>query len=211
MRVLLVDDHPLFRAGLRGVLRAADIDVIGEVGTATEAIRLAGELGPDLVVMDLHLPDGSGIDAITSISQEFPRIRILVITMAERADSVLAAMRAGASGYLLKGAGHDEITQAVYTVAAGGVVFSAPIAAQLTRESLVSAGRPQPTAFPLLTAREREVLDLMARGHNNRRIAHELVLAEKTVRNNISNLFAKLQVTTRAEAIVKAREAGLGR
>jgi DNA-binding NarL/FixJ family response regulator len=211
LRILLVDDHPLFRTGMRAVLDSTeDLTVVAETDSAEEAVRLAGQMHPDLVVMDLHLPDGCGVDAITAIIRDGATARILVMTMSEEDSSILAAMRAGASGYLIKGASRDEVLQAVRTVAAGGAVFSAPVAARLTRLSAAPPARAGAPAFPLLTTREREILDMVARGYENRRIARELVLADKTVRNHITNLFAKLQVTTRAQAIVKAREAGLG-
>ncbi len=209
--VLLVDDHPLFLDGVRAALSgAADVEVVGEAHDRRGAVELAAVLRPDVVVMDLNLPDGSGIDATREILATAPGTGILVITMSADDDAVVAAMRAGARGYVVKGAGRADLLHAVATVAAGGAVFSPAVADRLGVYFASLATLPGHEAFPQLTEREREVLDLIARGHENRRIARELFLSDKTVRNHVSNVFAKLEVATRAEAVIRARNAGLG-
>nr|WP_191864144.1 response regulator transcription factor [Embleya scabrispora] len=211
VRVVIVDDHPLFRAGLRAALEsAADIVVVAEVETAAAVPDTVAEQRPDLVVMDLSLPDGSGIDATRRIAADTPAVPVLVLTMSDDDGSLLAAMRAGAGGYLVKGAGRDEVLHAVRTVAAGGAVFGAQTVPRLT--ALLAGGAPRAAerVFPELTDRECEVLDLLARGLDNRNIARRLFLAEKTVRNHITHIFEKLHVGTRAEAVAHARNFGLG-
>jgi DNA-binding NarL/FixJ family response regulator len=171
-------------------------------------VEEAASLQPDVVVMDLHMPDLNGIEATRQIVAASPHVGVLVLTMFEDDDSVFAAMRAGARGYLLKGAGQDEILRAVRAVGSGEAIFGPAIAERV----LEYFSGPQPaTAFPELTEREREVLELIARGRNNTEIARHFVLSEKTVRNHVSNIFTKLHVADRAQAIVRAREAGLGR
>ena len=210
-RILLVDDHPLFRDGVRAALAGAeDLEVVGEAEGVAAALEAARALQPDLVLMDLNLPDGSGIDATRALVAELPAVRVLVMTMSADDEAVLAAMRAGARGYVIKGAGRAELLHAVRTAAAGSAVFSPAVADRLGTYFSSLAALPGKEAFPQLTEREREVLDLVARGHDNRRIARELFLSEKTVRNHVSNVFTKLRVATRAEAIVKARSGGLG-
>ncbi|PSM45357.1 DNA-binding response regulator [Streptomyces dioscori] len=213
MRVVLCDDHPVFLDGITAALSATDdIDVVATAATGEEGIRLATELRPDLVVMDLGLPDMSGLDAI----RRLPGVPVLVLSMSEDDPTVLAALKAGARGYLVKLAGRSEILYAVRTVAMGGAVFSGSVADRLTAFLTRPAGPAAPCAFPELTDREREILDLLdlldllARGHNNQRIARSLFLAEKTVRNHISHIFTKLSVRDRAEAVARARNAGLG-
>ncbi|KUO03748.1 response regulator [Streptomyces caeruleatus] len=207
VRVLLCDDHPLYLDGMEAALSCVpDIEVVGRATTGAEALTLAAELRPDLVVMDLNLPDMSGIDAIRELSG----VAILVLSMSEEDSSVLAALRAGAQGYLVKGARRAEILRAVRTVADGGAVFSGVVAAHLTACLTAPVGGGTPAALPELTDREREVLDLVARGHDNRRISRELFLSEKTVRNHLSHVFAKLRVRDRAAAVARARDAGLG-
>ncbi len=211
LRVVLVDDHPLYRDGLQTLLEASEgTEVVAAVGSGTEAITAAEETQPDVVVMDLQLPDLHGIEATRSITSTSPHIAVLVLTMFEDDDSIFAAMRAGARGYLLKGAAHDAIRRAVRAVAAGESIFSPGVANRLLdffESRHVARGRDP---FPQLTTRENEVLELLADGHTNDAIARRLSLSAKTVRNHVSNIFAKLQVADRAEAIVRARRAGLG-
>jgi DNA-binding NarL/FixJ family response regulator len=209
-RVVLVDDHPLYREGLVTALSATGgIEVVGEAGDGAEAVVVVDRARPDVVLMDLHMPGVSGVEATRVITTAHPEVAVLVLTMLDGDDAVFAAMRAGARGYLLKGAGRDEITAGIAAVARGEVVFSAGIA---TRVLSFFSGRPSEGARPFaqLTDREREVLDLVARGLTNPAIARRLVLSEKTVRNHVSNVFAKLHVTGRAEAVARARDAGLG-
>ncbi len=212
LRVLLVDDHPLFRAGLRVALDSADgIEVVAEADDAEQALPLARELAPDVVVMDLHLPGQSGIETIRMLTRDHPAIRVLVLTMSEDDDTLVASLRAGAKGYLVKGSDREEVLQAVRTVGTGGAIFCPHAAERLTALLAGEIGATETrAAFPTLTTRERQILDLLARGHDNRRIARDLTLSDKTVRNHVSNLFAKLHAANRAEAIVRARNAGLG-
>jgi DNA-binding NarL/FixJ family response regulator len=210
VRVLVVDDHPLYREGLTAALAAAaDVEVVGEAGDGAEALRLVAADPPDVVLMDLHMPGMSGVEATRQLRDTQPAVAVLVLTMLDGDDAVFAAMRAGARGYLLKGAGRDEITAAIAAVARGEVVFAAGIAARVLA---FFSGSPASGAQPFgrLTEREREILDLVARGLTNQAIARRLVLSDKTVRNHVSNVFAKLQVTGRAEAVARARDAGLG-
>ena len=209
--VLLVDDHPLFLDGVRAALSSSpDIEVVGEAHDRREALEKTRELHPDVVLMDLNLPDGSGIDATRDILDVSPETRILVITMSVDDDAVVAAMRAGARGYVVKGAGRADLLQAVHTVSAGGAVFSPTVAERLGSFFSGLAAQPGREMFPQLSEREREVLDLVARGKDNRAIARELFLSEKTVRNNVSTILTKLDAPSRADAIARARRAGLG-
>ena len=211
LRILIVDDHPVFVAGLRMILDADPrTEVIGEASTGAEAIALAAAVQPDAVVMDLHLPDINGVEATRAITRTSPHIGVLVLTMYDDDDSVFAAMRAGARGYLLKGAGRADILHAIAAVGSGTAVFGPSIARRLI--DYFAAERTAATAapFPELTEREREILNLIAAGANNGAIAERLYLSAKTVRNHVSNLFSKLQVADRAQAIVRARQAGLG-
>jgi DNA-binding NarL/FixJ family response regulator len=210
--VLLVDDHPLFLDGMRSLVNGLEwATVAGEAATASDAILLAGELQPDVVVMDLHLSEGSGVAATREIVAALPNTAVLVLTMFDDDDSVFAAMRAGARGYLLKGAGREEIVRGLRSVAAGEAVFGPTVARRVLSyfADLDEAGKLSP--LPTLTAREREILDLMAAGKPNTEIAAALYLSAKTVRNNVSNIFSKLHVADRAAAIIRAREAGLGK
>jgi DNA-binding NarL/FixJ family response regulator len=208
LRVLIAEDHPVFRQGLRSLLETAPgIEAVGEAATGQEAVEWALEFEPDVILMDLRMPELNGIEATRRIVDAQPQIGILVLTMFEDDDSVFAAMRAGARGYLLKGSEQDEVLRAIRAVASGEAIFGPAIATRLI--AYFSSAHAE--AFPELTEREREVLELIAKGRNNQAIAKELVLSLKTVRNHVSNVFNKLQVTDRAQAIVKAREAGLGR
>jgi DNA-binding NarL/FixJ family response regulator len=210
VRVLVADDHPAFRAGLQLMLSScADIEVVAEADNGALALRLAGELRPDVVVMDLRMPGLDGIEATRRLVRDDPNIGVVVLTMFEDDDSVFAAMRAGARGYLLKGAELPEIVRAITAIAAGDAIFSSAIARRVIEHFATGSGSSR-AAFPSLTEREREVLELIATGKGNAVIAHELMLNLKTVRNHVSNIFGKLQVSDRAAAIVKAREAGFG-
>jgi DNA-binding NarL/FixJ family response regulator/signal transduction histidine kinase len=199
IRVLVVDDHPLFRDGVvAALLTAPDVEVVGEAGDVAGAISAAAELAPDVVLMDLQLPDGSGVDATRAVLARTPSVRVLVMTMSDDDEAVVASMRAGARGYVIKGTGRDDVLHAVRTVAGGGAVFSPAVADRLGGLFASLAAVPGKVAFPSLTAREQEVLDLVARGYDNRRIARELYLSDKTVRNHVSNVLTKLEVTDRA-------------
>lgn len=216
LRVLIADDHPLFRSGLRALLGAVpDTAVVGEATTGEEAIALAAELQPDVIVMDLQMPGVSGIDATRRILDTSPHIGVLVVTMFEDDYSVFAAMRAGAKGYVLKDADEEDILHAIRAVGRGEAIFSPAVARRVIdfftgARSEESAQAVPPRTFPELTAREREILDLIAQGLSNPEITARLYLSPKTVRNHISNIFSKLQVADRAQAIVRARQAGLG-
>ena len=211
IRVVVADDHPVVRDGLRALFASLpETELVGEATTGREAVREAVTARPDVLVMDLRMPDLDGTAATAEIALVAPEVAVLVLTMFEDDDSVFAAMRAGARGYLVKGASQEEISHAITVVAGGGAVFGPGIA----RRMLDFFAAPPAAAsepFPDLTPREREVLDLIAAGKSNTAIAGRLGLAGKTVGNHISAIFAKLQVATRAEAIIRAREAGLGR
>jgi DNA-binding NarL/FixJ family response regulator len=211
IRVLIADDHPPVRAGVRALLElAADIEVVAEVGTSDDAIHAAEEHQPDVMMMDLRMPGVGGVEATRMIVRDSPHIAVLVLTMVEDSDSIFAALRAGARGYLLKEAGPDELARAVHAAASGEFITSPGVARRVSEFfTTTNADRP-PQAFPTLTEREREILNLIAQGKNNTHIAQHLFISPKTVRNHISNIFAKLHVADRAEAIVQAREAGLG-
>jgi DNA-binding NarL/FixJ family response regulator len=211
LRILIADDHPLFRDGLRSLVASVPgAQVVGEAHDGEAAVRLTDDVRPDVVLMDLQMPGMNGIDATRRIVERDPRVGVLVLTMFEDDDSVFAAMRAGARGYLLKGAGRDEVVRAMTAVANGDAIFSASIARRLM-EFFARPRRATPTAaFPALTDREHEVLEMIARGDANPVIAARLGLSPKTIRNHVSNIFNKLQVADRAQAIVRARNAGLG-
>jgi len=209
LTILIVDDHPVFRKGLRALLASMPgVKMIGETNSGEDAIRLAEQLQPDVILMDLKMPGEGGLPAIREIVQTSPHIRILVVTMFQDDDSVFAALRAGARGYILKDMDDEEITRAILAVGSGEAIFSPPIAERMMK--FFSAHPALPVSlFPELTESERSVLALMARGVNNEEIARQLSFSPKTVRNYVSNIFSKLQVADRAQAIVKAREAGL--
>jgi DNA-binding NarL/FixJ family response regulator len=209
IRVLIADDHPLVRAGLQAALASMpDVEIVAEAATGQTAIREAALHRPDVVVMDLQMPDLNGIDATRDLRRVVPTAAVLVLTMFDDDDWVFAAMRAGARGYVLKGAEHHEIARAITAVAAGEAIFGPAVATRVL--AYFTAPPRTPTPFPELTAREREVLDLLAAGRNNHQIADQLGLSGKTVANHISAIFAKLQVADRTQAILRARDAGLG-
>lgn len=209
-RLLVADDHPAFRRGLELMLGDVDdVEIVGFAETGAKAVELTENLAPDVVLMDLRMPELDGIEATRRITRLDTAPAVVVLTMFEDDDSVFAAMRAGARGYLLKGADQDEIVRAVRAAAAGEAIFGPEIAARIIRHFASGSGS-NAAAFPALTEREREVLELIAAGKGNATIAHELIISLKTVRNHVSNIFTKLQVSDRSAAIVKAREAGLG-
>jgi DNA-binding NarL/FixJ family response regulator len=211
IRVLIADDHPLFRDGMRGLLGSLpDMEVVGEASSGEQAMELARELQPDVILMDIKMPGINGIEATREILHISPRISVLVVTMFEDDDSVFAAMRAGARGYLLKDSSGQEVGHAVRAVASGEAIFGAGVAQRLI--SFFNAPSPAVSrrAFPELTEREEEILSLVAQGKSNQEIAKELFVSLKTVRNHVSNIFLKLQVADRAQAVIRAREAGLG-
>ncbi|MGD8806155.1 MAG: response regulator transcription factor [Chloroflexota bacterium] len=211
IRVLIVDDHQLFRDGLRVlILSAADMEVAGEASTGKAAVQMAAESKPDVVLMDIQMPDMDGIEATKVLIERDPELNILMVTMFEDDQSVFAAMRAGARGYILKGAKHDEMLRAIRAVGSGEAIFSPGIASRMMAFFTTSRVAIPAEAFPDLTEREREVLELIAQGKSNAEIARALVISVKTVRNHASNIFNKLQVTDRAQAAIRAREAGLG-
>ena len=208
IRVLLADDHPVVRRGMRALLGSLDgVEVVGEAATGADTVREAQLARPDVVMMDVQMPGMDGVEATRRVLAAAPSVAVLVLTMFDDDETVLSAMRAGARGYLLKGAEQDEILAALRSVMAGQVVVGPGVAQRL----LAGLSAPAPTPFPQLTPREREILDRLAAGESNGVIAAALGLAPKTVGNHVSAAFAKLGVATRAEAIVRAREAGLGR
>ena len=209
IRVLIADDHPLFRDGLTAMLQAGDdTELTGAATDGLQAVELALHSQPDVVVMDLHMPGMDGIEATRRIVADSPHIAVLVLTMFDDDESVFSALRAGARGYLLKGADQEQIRRAVYAAANGEIIFGTELAARVL--AYFTAARAAPAIFPQLTDREREVLELVAQGRPNADIAGRLQLSQKTVRNHVSNILTKLQVADRAQAIVRARDAGLG-
>ncbi|HWJ81496.1 MAG TPA: response regulator transcription factor [Nocardioides sp.] len=214
IRVVVVDDHQIVRDGLVALLGALDgIEVVGAAADGREAVHVVGETQPDVVVMDIQMPHLDGIEATRFLTGRDPDLRVVMLTMNEDDDTVLGAMRAGARGYLLKGSGAEEVQHAVRTAAAGGMVFGASLAAKVAAFFAGAAARPaaDEEPFPDLTERERSVLEMIASGRSNEDIAGELYVSNKTVRNTVSAIYAKLHATGRADAIVKAREAGFGR
>lgn len=212
IRVLIADDHPVFRFGMRALLNAMpDTEVVAEATSGHEAVAMASSTQPDVILMDINMPGVNGIEATRRIREAHPNMHILIVTMLED-DSVFAAMRAGAHGYMVKGAEPAEVLRAIRAVAGGEAIFSPGIAERLIHffaepplAAQASAGPP----FPELTDREREVLTLIAQGLTNSAIAERLILSPKTVRNYITEIFSKLQVADRAQAIIRARDAGL--
>lgn len=213
VRVLIADDHPVFRYGLRALLSAEPTtEVVGEATTGEETIEFATRLVPDVILMDLNMPGINGIEATQRILAVLPNVAVLVLTMFDDDDSVFAAMRAGARGYLLKGTEGEETVRAISIVSRGEAIFSPTIARRLMHYFGANRGlqrRAPPQDFPELTEREREVLMLIAQGYTNPAIADQLVISPKTVRNYVSSIFSKLQVASRAEAIIRARDAGM--
>ena len=212
IHVLIADDHAVVREGLRAVVGSEpDLEVVGEAATGRVAVERSSELRPDVVLMDIQMPGINGIEATRRVLDHDPRVGVVVLTMFEDDDSVASAMRAGARGYVLKGAPPSEILKVLRSVAGGEAHFGPEIASRLV-DFLAPAKAPSPAeAMPELTAREREILGLIARGYGNARIASRLFVSPHTVRNHVTHIFAKLQVADRAQAIVRAREAGLGR
>ena len=211
IHVLIADDHVLYREGVRKMLSVApDIEIVGEAANGDEAITQALTLQPDIILMDLKMPGLNGIEATRRILYASPRIGVLVITMFETDETVFAAMRAGARGYLLKDADQEEVLRAVKAVSRGEAIFSPAIAERLIHYFAALKPATADRAFPELTDREREILHLIAQGHSNSEIAERLLLSIKTVQNHVSNIFSKLQVADRAQAIIRARDAGLG-
>ena len=209
--VLIADDHPLVLSGLRALLETLEgIEVVGQAADGRDAVRLAASLRPDVVVMDLQMPELGGVEATRQIAERLPGTAVLVLTMHDDDASVFAAMRAGARGYLLKGAAQEDVARAIAAVSRGEAIFGPAVAGRLLQ--FFAAG-PESAAlpFPQLTVREREILDLMAGGLTNAEIGQRLFLSSKTVSNNVSVIFDKLQVAGRPRAIVQARNAGLGR
>lgn len=211
IRVMVADDHPLFRDGLRALIQSfPELEWAGEARDGAEIVQKAVTLQPDVILMDIHMPQLNGIESTRAILSHSPHIGILMVTMFDDDDFVFAAMRAGAKGYLLKGADQEEIMRAIKAVGSGQAIFSPAIARRMM--TYFSSVKPTMPAdiFPELTERELEILDLIARGCNNLEIAEKLVLSHKTIRNHVSNIFSKLQVVDRANAIIRAREAGMG-
>lgn len=212
VRVLVADDHPIVRDGLSVLLAShSTVDLVGVAVDGTMAIQLSDQLQPDVVVMDLHMPGTSGIEAIGQIARASPHIAVLVLTMLEDDDSLFAAMRAGARGYLVKGATQEEILGAILAVSRGEAVFGPAVASRVLDYFFREPPGRTSELFPELTDRERQVLEFIAQGLSNQAISTRLGLSDKTVRNYVSNIFSKLHVADRARAIVVARDAGLGR
>lgn len=209
LRVVLVDDHPMFRQGLRTLLEDLGVTVLAEAADGESGVAAVVEHRPDVVFMDLQMPGVSGVEATRRLTDLEPDVKVLVLTMVEDDQAVFAAIQAGALGYLLKGAGQEEISRALASVAAGQAVYGAGIARRL-RGFFAGGGDASAKPFPSLSEREREVLALIAEGASNTDIARRLFLSDKTVRNYVSSIFTKIDVAGRSEAIVKAREAGLG-
>jgi DNA-binding NarL/FixJ family response regulator len=212
IRVVLADDHPMYRYGVAAVLTdVPGLELVGQADSGAALLAMVRDAPPDVVVTDLRMPDLSGIEVTRSLHADQPELPVLVLTMHDDDESVYGAMRAGARGYLLKGADSEELVTTIRTLASGGTVFGPSVARRIVGFFLESSQKYTQGAFPALTPREREVLDLLAAGKRNSVIARELGLSEKTVRNHLSSILTKLQVADRSAAIVRAREAGLGR
>ncbi len=212
IRVVVADDHPMFRFGLLAALAGApEVEAVGEAADGTELLAVVARTNPDVVLTDLAMPRMDGATATARIRAAHPSVAVVVLTMHDDDEAVFAAMRAGATGYLLKGAERDDIVRAVLSVARGDAVYGPSVARRIVDFFTGASRTYSAQVFPELTDREREVLDLIAAGHGNHEVARRLVLSEKTVRNHVSAILAKLQLADRAAAIVKARDAGLGR
>lgn len=210
IRVLIADDHTLFREGLVALLNSvSEIDVVGTAKDGEEAIQLTADSQPDVVLMDLLMPKVNGIEATKQIIHTSPHIGVIMLTMFEDDESIFSAMRAGARGYILKGADQEDVLRAIRAVAEGEALFGPSIANRLMDFFAVPISNP-PEAFPELTDREHEILTLIAQGKRNSEIAGQLFISLKTVRNHVSNIYNKMQVTDRVQAVLRAREAGLG-
>jgi DNA-binding NarL/FixJ family response regulator len=210
IRVVIADDHPVVRDGLSALLSSVpSVTVAGVAATGREAVRAAVTLRPDVMVLDIQMPELTGVAAAGEIARAAPDVAVLMLTMFDDDDSVFAAMRAGARGYILKGAQQDEIIRAIHAVAAGEAIFGPGIARRVL--GLVSAPAAPDIPFPALTSREREVLDLIAAGARNAEIAQRMSIAPKTVANHMAAIYNKLQVADRGQVIILARDAGLGR
>ena len=210
LTVLIADDHPLFRKGMRTLLESMpEIEVIGEAKSGPEAVTIATAQQPDVVLMDLQMPEGGGLVATRELSKSSPNIRILIVTLFEDDESIFTALRAGARGYILKDAEEEEMMRAIRAVGEGEAIFSPSIATRLMDYFATTRNLVPQEVFPELTEREREILTLIARGASNADIARELTISLKTVRNHVSNIYNKLQVADRAQAVIRAREAGL--
>jgi DNA-binding NarL/FixJ family response regulator len=210
LTVLIADDHPLFRKGIRALIETMpDVTLVGEAQSGQEAVEMALAHQPDIVLMDLHMPGGSGLSATRELNKRSPNIRILVVTLYEDNDSIFTALRAGAHGYILKYANEEEMMRAIRAVGEGEAIFSPAIATRLIDYFAAARQQVPQEIFPELTDREREILALIARGESNAAIADQLVITLKTVRNYVSNIYNKLQVADRAQAAIRARDAGL--
>lgn len=212
IRLFIADDHTLFREGVRALLSATtDIACVGEAATGEEAVRQIESLQPDVVLMDINMPGINGIEATRRVLREYADVGIIMVTMLEDDASIFAAMRAGARGYVLKGANHQELLQSIRSVARGQVLLGAAIATRMTQFFAKAQRTDAEQPLPELTEREREILNLISHHYTNPEIAQQLGIGDKTIRNHVSNIFNKLQVATRAQAIDKARQAGLGK
>lgn len=211
LRILVAEDHPLFRKGMISLLSSVpEFEVVGEAATGEEAVERAADLQPEVVLMDLQMPGVNGIEATRRILRDSPSVRVLVVTLFEDDDSVFMALRAGARGYVLKDADEEDMVLSIRAVGKGEAIFSPAVAERVLAYFAAPRQDAPPRVFPTLTDREREILNLIARGHPNPTIAKHLSISTKTVGNYVSNIFTKLHVADRAQAIIRAREAGMG-